>query len=104
MPLIYNAADVVVQPSFSEGAPLTVAEALATGIPVVATNVGGIKEYLCLAGLEQNLVNINKYDFSAHLALKILEALENSKRPDIEKVPSWEDVSKRYIELFELFL
>jgi glycosyltransferase involved in cell wall biosynthesis len=40
----YRDADVYVQPSFSEAFPLPPVEAMATGLPVVATRVGGIPE------------------------------------------------------------
>lgn len=40
----YQAADVVVLPSYSEGIPNVLREALACGRPFVATNVGGIPE------------------------------------------------------------
>ncbi len=39
-----NAADVLTLPSWSEGYPNVLVEALACGCPVVATNVGGIPE------------------------------------------------------------
>lgn len=44
LPDWYRAADVVVLPSFSEGIPNVLREAIACGTPFLATNVGGIPE------------------------------------------------------------
>jgi glycosyltransferase involved in cell wall biosynthesis len=46
IPLIYNAADIVALPSKDEGIPMMLLEALACGVPVVATKVGGIPEII----------------------------------------------------------
>jgi glycosyltransferase involved in cell wall biosynthesis len=40
------AADIVTLPSYFEGCPNVVIEALAAGRPVVATNIGGIAELM----------------------------------------------------------
>lgn len=42
----YSAMDVLALPSRGEGLPRTVVEALGMGLPVVATDVGGVKEIL----------------------------------------------------------
>lgn len=46
VPRLLRGADLYVQPSRMEAAPFAVIEALATGLPVVATRVGGMAEYL----------------------------------------------------------
>ena len=44
LPLYYNAADVCVVPSYYESFGLVAVEAMACGVPVVASRVGGLKE------------------------------------------------------------
>jgi glycosyltransferase involved in cell wall biosynthesis len=44
--LIIPSVDLFVLPSISEGSPITILESLASGVPVVATDVGGVGEIL----------------------------------------------------------
>jgi glycosyltransferase involved in cell wall biosynthesis len=46
MPLYYNAADLLLHPSSSEGSPNVIKEAMACNLPVLATPVGDIPELL----------------------------------------------------------
>lgn len=46
IPELMCSCDVICQPSYSESGPLALAEAMASGIPVVGSNVGGIPERL----------------------------------------------------------
>jgi glycosyltransferase involved in cell wall biosynthesis len=47
MPTFYQAIDIFCLPSFKEGFPLSPLEAQAAGVPVVASDTGGVKETLC---------------------------------------------------------
>ena len=46
IPDYYGAIDLLVQPSFSEGSPNTVLEAMSFGVAVLATAVGGVPEII----------------------------------------------------------
>lgn len=47
MPSFYQAIDIFCLPSFKEGFPLSPLEAQSAGVPVVASDTGGMKETLC---------------------------------------------------------
>lgn len=47
IPQVLAASDVLVLPSYREGTPRVISEALATGLPVVATRIAGIPEQIC---------------------------------------------------------
>jgi len=104
LPLLYNAADVVIVPSYSEGSPLVIPEALACATPVVATNVGGNPEYLTLVDLSELIVELNKYDFSSDLAITISKALNSKIMIPYFKVPDWYNIAKMYLRLLNTIM
>jgi glycosyltransferase involved in cell wall biosynthesis len=105
LPLLYNAADITIVPSYSEGGPLTTPESLACGTPVIATNVGGNPEYLKLAHLVGLLIEINRYDFSSSLTNKILYALRESRvKCCLGIVPSIHDMARSLNEILDKIL
>jgi glycosyltransferase involved in cell wall biosynthesis len=46
MPPVYGASDVVALTSLNEGTPVALIEAMAAGVPVMATQVGGVPDLL----------------------------------------------------------
>jgi glycosyltransferase involved in cell wall biosynthesis len=46
LPALYRAADVFVHPTYAEGFPRVILEAMAAGLPVVTTDAGGTAEIL----------------------------------------------------------
>lgn len=75
-PELYRALNLFVLPSLKEGISNTLLEAMSSGLPVVATNVGGTPEIL-LEGATGTLVPAN--DLEA-MAKSILEYIENPAR------------------------
>ena len=72
MPLFYNAAEVLVYPSFYEGFGLPPLEAMACGTPVIASNVTSLPE-VCY----ESALLINPYDIDM-LSYDIQRVLNNS--------------------------
>lgn len=76
MPAYYALMDVLVHPSLRDGMPNAVLEAMACGLPVIATPVGGILDAL-EDGENGVLVNVND---AAALAGKIVELLDDPQK------------------------
>jgi glycosyltransferase involved in cell wall biosynthesis len=93
------AADVMCLPSFAEGTPVSVAEALATGTPVVATSVGGIPDQIAPG----NGLLVPPGDVDA-LATALSEALSRSWSPEMIRATSeplwWSSISARLGEIY----
>lgn len=103
LPSYYNAADVFVLPSKSgEGLPLVALEAMSTGLPVVATNVGGIAEVLA-----EGYGKLVASDEPEEMAKAIIDCsktdstLRNTVREYAERTFSWEENVKRLVKIYE---
>ena len=46
IPRFYNSIDLYIQPSISEGSPITLKEAMASSLPILASTAGGIPEII----------------------------------------------------------
>lgn len=101
----FASTDIFVMPSRFENAPITLIEALASGIPIVASDVGGIPEILC-DGKYGILVEPEN---PIELARNILELTDNlelrTKMSEIGKERAqeytWDLIVKKTIELYQ---
>ncbi len=104
LPAYYNAADVFVLPSNSgEGLPLVTLEAMSTGLPVVATDVGGIAEVMVDGG--GRLVSARNAEAMANAIVELsktdLSGVGAFVRRAAEESFSWEQNVKRLMEIYE---
>ena len=92
---VYAIADIAVIPSMWEDpAPLTIIEAMASGLPIITTNSGGIPEYAkngCAIILDKNSEIINK------LKATIVNLLNNNK-----KLKEMSDISRKNAKTLNL--
>jgi glycosyltransferase involved in cell wall biosynthesis len=110
LPYYYNAADYFVVPSSSgEGLPLVLLEAMACGLPVIATIVGGIPEII------ENMINgvlvpprnpeAMAETISTLLSNKELgETIGNGARKIVEEKFTWEENLRLLQEVYDDFL
>jgi glycosyltransferase involved in cell wall biosynthesis len=98
----YKAADVFINPSYTEGFPRVVLEAMACGLPIVATDAGGTKD---IVGPHQKDYIIEKNNIN-RFRDKLFELIEDEKKQkqlsleNIEHVKKYttDAVSETYIE------
>jgi len=93
-----TAADLVTLPSYMEGCPNVVLEALACGRPVVATQVGGIPEILSDACGE--LVPPQDSGALAQALASVLDRGWKAEAISAHGSRSWETVADELLELF----
>lgn len=105
---MYQSADVYALPSYREGLPLTLFEAMASSLPIVASPVNGVpyemkepdngffSNYGDIASLEKNILSLIQ---NPKLAEKISKNNFNKS-----KHYSWDDIYKRYMGEYNLLL
>jgi glycosyltransferase involved in cell wall biosynthesis len=104
LPSYYNAADFFVLPSKSgEGLPLVALEAMACGLPVIATNVGGIEEVMIRD--YGRLVEADDPDAMAEAIIEFsrmeFSALRDDLRRLVEQKHGWNQNVTKLIKIYE---
>lgn len=101
----YQEANVFILPSFNEGMSNAMLEALATGLPIIATETGGTKE-LVTEGINGFVVAMGSREDLAERIERLIsnpelcEKMSQESRQRAEKM-SWQEVARQYFEVYK---
>jgi len=105
---LYRASDVFVFPSVKEGWGLVVLEAMASGVPVVSSNIEPMTEYL-IDGDNSILVSPMDYETLSRKIIRVLEEtdlrnklIRNGRKTS--EAYSWRNTALRHSEVYRSFL
>ena len=101
MPEIYQKADIFVLPSYNEGMSNALLEAMACGLPVVVTDVGGTEE-LVENGVNGFVFNAGKVDELVNVLQKINAQMLldlGRKSREIAETISWDVIIAKYLDI-----
>ena len=101
---LYRTADLMLNPSLADNMPISLLEAMASGVPVVSTRVGGIP-YLVKDGTEALLVPPGDAEAMADGALRVLRNRELASclvSAGIQAVRryTWDEVKPRLFSVY----
>lgn len=95
-------ADVLCLPSLREGYPNVLVEALACGLPIVATNVGGVPE-IVTDDSRGILVPVGRPDLLAQaLAVALERPWDHAELRRAGRLRSWHDVARETLDFIRL--
>ena len=105
MAALYQSSDIMVNPSLADNMPISVLEALASGVPVVSTNVGGVPFLV----VHDNTALLVPVQDPAAMADAILVLLNNPTKArqirsaglNVVKNYSWPEVRSRLLGVYE---
>ncbi len=105
---LLKSMDVFVLPSIAEGVSNTLLEAMATGIPVIATAVGGAPDII-EPSINGYLVDVGDHKTIASLITSILSTEEDSSlglkaREKVNSEFSWPVTINRYLDVYRSLL
>lgn len=102
LPDVYRQADVFVIPSLNEGMSNTVLEAMASGLPIITTQIGGTEELIRGNGVivpkkdpERIREEIIRYRNDPERLVR-----QSKKSRDIADQMSWKNVADKYYEIY----
>ncbi|MBK7900528.1 MAG: glycosyltransferase [Azonexus sp.] len=107
IPALYAQADLMLNPSRVDNMPISILEALASGVPVVSTDAGGIP-YLVTHGANALLVPVGAAEAMAEAGLQVLRDPALRQRLvaaglEASADYAWERIRPRWLEVYRRF-
>ena len=101
---LYKSCDILILPSRLEGFPITLLEALGSGIPIIATSVGGITE-IVKNNRNGLLVGLNTREITQKIKFlvdhpEVRKQFSKNNLMDAEKY-SWQKIAQQYLNLYK---
>lgn len=106
IPYYMNAADIFVLPSLSEGRPNVVPEAMACGLPVIATKVNGLPEFIN-NGTDGILIEPESISSLIDSVTELLNdktmytQIQGNARNSVKHL-SWETTARNFVEIYDI--
>lgn len=103
IPRLYNAADLFVFPSIYEGFGIPPLEAMACGIPVIASNASSLPEVVGDAGIMADPYDVDGLADAMHKVLTNGRLREDMIKKGLEqaKMFSWEKCARETLKVYE---
>lgn len=105
LPQIYRKADIFILPSVMEGMSSVTLQAMASGLPIVASRVKGFEEILeeNVNGLTATYNNEEQFADAIEKLIKSPELREKMSKNSFKKSEqfSWDSIAKQYLGLYE---
>jgi len=104
---IYQSADVFCLPSINEGFPLTILEAMASGLPIITSDNPGYEDYIDRRFVR--LINPTPEEIKKSIKevlknKKLINKMSNYSRTESVKKFSWENNSKDLLKIYNEIL
>jgi len=103
LPFFYAGAEIFVFPSFHEGFGLPVLEAMASGTPVITSNIYATKEIADDAAILVNPYNVSEIADAIYALLNDIDLYEEIREKGLKRVRefSWKKCAKEYVRLYK---